>query len=925
MGVMNIKNLFIFIFVILVIFSGSIVSAADNETSKEMMTQTVAIDENETTEYIITQASETNLTEIGDDDNDFKNIGNLESLSENNNSRIIYVGQNKTCDGGNGTSENPFNSFELACCNLSGEDKVEINVYNGTYYLDSDLKFNTSNLVINGIGEVIIKNLKNEPGAYASFGLTSSEANFTFNNLIFDGSNCIYLHANADRHFFVFDGNAIQGIFYNCTFKEFNEALMFSSMFSRKFICCNFIDTYNYMYLNFLTGKWEIEFKYCVISNGLGLGMVNPSSGGDFIYDSVWFGSNNVPSYVYISNCHTYVTKYAIFSTFLNYLGNDTYEIIGNLSWNDGTTEGIGNLNPMTVYLTSKTGVLSQKTANFDNGKFKVIYRSNSINNNIDVSLDSEEFTFQFKNGINVIASPIYYGDNQNITIALPKISNGTVNITINNHTYFHVVNNTNSFNFTVPDELLAGTYKIFVSIIDKNNQIYGFNSTEWTISKVNKELLIETPADVSINNNNINIAIILENDATGNITVFVGGKNVTHKTLGGTITLDIVDLLKYGDNEIIVYYSGDKKYANQTKVDKITVNRVYPNINVTKPVNPLVNEDVNLVLALPQNTSGNITISVNNKNLTFENVSGDISVNLTDLLAVGHNAVLIRYSGDDWWDSQVKKETIYVSKLTPEMTVNVNQIDFGETSIIIVNLPNATGNITITTNGKDCNQNLNNGSVIFKINNLNPGNYDVIITYEGDDIYNSIIRTTSFSVPKPILNANNVIMSYTSGLKYKVRVTVTGVPVIGKTVVFTVNGKKVTAVSDGEGCSSVNIDLPPKSSKYIVIAEYRGVIIKNTIKVNSIVLAKDLKVKKSSKTLKIKVTLNKVNGKYLKNKKITLRFKGKTYYAKTNKKGMTIFKIKRNIIKNLKIGKKYTYKVNYLKDTVSRKITIKK
>jgi uncharacterized Zn ribbon protein len=200
-----------------------------------------------------------------------------------------------------------------------------------------------------------------------------------------------------------------------------------------------------------------------------------------------------------------------------------------------------------------------------------------------------------------------------------------------------------------------------------------------------------------------------------------------------------------------------------------------------------------------------------------------------------------------------------------------------------------------------------------------------VIITYEGDDIYNSIIRTTSFSVPKPILNANNVIMSYTSGLKYKVRATVNDVPVIGKTVVFTMNGKKITAVSDGDGYAWVNIDLPPKSSKYIVLAEYRGVIIKNTIKVNSIVVAKDLKVKKSSKTLKIKVTLKKVNGKYLKNKKITLRFKGKTYYAKTNKKGMTIFKIKRNIIKNLKIGKKYTYKVNYLKDTVSRKITIKK
>lgn len=908
---MDIKKLFILVLVISIIFSVAVVSAADNETSND----------------IITQTNETDINEITDEDVELENTQNQELLSGDDNSRVIYVGENKTSDGGNGTSDNPFNSFELACNNLSGEEKVEINVYNGTYYLDSDLKFNTSNLFINGIGEVIIKNLRNEPGAYASLGLISSKSNFTFNNIIFNGSNCIYLHANADRHFFVFNGNANEGVFNNCTFTGFNEAIMFSSIFNRKFLQCKFINSYNYMYTNELIGNWKVEFKYCIISEELSLGRSNPwTSGGNFIFDSVWFGSNKVPQYVYISNCHTNVTRYAIFSTYLNYLGDNTYEIIGNVKWNDGTIDGIENLNQLTAHLSSKTGNLSQKIINFDNGTFKVLYKTNSINNKIDVSLDSEEFTFEFKNGISVIANPIYYGDNQNVTIILPGISNSTVNITINNHTYYYKVNKTNSFNFTIPDELLSGTYKINVSIIDKDNQIYGFNSTEWTISKINKELLIETPADVSINNKNINITVLLENDATGNITIFAGGKNITQEVLGGSVTLDIIDLLKYGDNEIIVYYSGDKKYTNQTKADKITVNKVYPNINVTKPTNPCINEKIDITISLPQNTSGNITISANNKNLTQKNVCGNLSVDLTDLLVAGYNAVLIKYSGDDWWDSQVKKETIYVSKLTPVMTVNINQEDYGETSTIFVNLSdNATGNITITTNGKTYNQKLDNGNVLFKINGLSSGSYDATVTYGGDDNYNSIIRTVSFSVPKPILKANNIVMSYTSGLKYNVYVTVNGVPVSGKTIIFRVDGKKISAVSDSKGYASVEIDLPPKSTNYFVTAEYRGVIIKNTIKVNGIVVAKNLKVKKSSKTLKIKVTLKKVNGKYLKNKKITLKFNGKTYYSKTNKKGVATFKIKKNIIKKLKVGKKYNFKAIYLKDSVSRKITIKK
>ena len=155
---MNLKGIIWLILLVSLIISIGSVSAADV---------------NDTTTDIVTQSSEIDLTDSNEEDT-------LEISQENQissqeyNSRVIYIGQNMTTDGGNGTPGNPFNSFERACNNLSGENKVEINVYNGTYYLDSDLKFNTSNLFINGIGEVIIKNLNNENGCYASLGLTSS-------------------------------------------------------------------------------------------------------------------------------------------------------------------------------------------------------------------------------------------------------------------------------------------------------------------------------------------------------------------------------------------------------------------------------------------------------------------------------------------------------------------------------------------------------------------------------------------------------------------------------------------------------------------------------------------------------------------------------------------------------------------------------
>jgi hypothetical protein len=151
------------------------------------------------------------------------------------------------------------------------------------------------------------------------------------------------------------------------------------------------------------------------------------------------------------------------------------------------------------------------------------------------------------------------------------------------------------------------------------------------------------------------------------------------------------------------------------------------------------------------------------------------------------------------------------------------------------------------------------------------------------------------------------------------------GVGLSGKTIVFTVNGKKINGVTDSSGYASVKIDLPPKSSMYAVTAAYDNVKTSNKIKVNGIVVAKNANVKKSKKTNTIKVSLKKVNGKYLKSKKLTLKINGKKITAKTNKKGVATFKIKKNIIKKLKAGKKYKYTVTYLKETVTKKITVKK
>ena len=208
---------------------------------------------------------------------------------------------------------------------------------------------------------------------------------------------------------------------------------------------------------------------------------------------------------------------------------------------------------------------------------------------------------------------------------------------------------------------------------------------------------------------------------------------------------------------------------------------------------------------------------------------------------------------------------------------------------------------------------------------NLASGSHKISIAYSGDDKYSAISKEVNINVPVIKIAGSDVAMLYTSGGTYKVRLTSDGVGLSGKTIIFNVNGKTIQASTDKNGYASVKIDLPPKSTAYSITATYNGIKTSNKVKVNGIITAKNVKVKKSKKVNKIKVTLKKVNGKYLKSKKLTLKINGKKVTAKTNKKGVATFKVKKNIIKKLKAGKKYKYTVTYLKETVTKKITIKK
>ena len=172
------------------------------------------------------------------------------------------------------------------------------------------------------------------------------------------------------------------------------------------------------------------------------------------------------------------------------------------------------------------------------------------------------------------------------------------------------------------------------------------------------------------------------------------------------------------------------------------------------------------------------------------------------------------------------------------------------------------------------------------------------------------------------IVNNKDISVDYDGGYFSVKVVTANGHAVgAGEKVKFTINGKTTTATTDNNGIAKIKISDIPK--KYTITTQYNGKTYKNTVTVNHILKTGKVSVKKTAKKFILKATL-KINGKAVKGKKITFKFKGKTYKTKTNAKGIAKVTVKKNVIKKLKKGKKYTFQVTYLKDTIKSNVKIK-
>ena len=415
-----------------------------------------------------------------------------------------------------------------------------------------------------------------------------------------------------------------------------------------------------------------------------------------------------------------------------------------------------------------------------ENGDFKV----NKVDSTIDVAVDTIEF-----------------GEDAVISVKLASDATGEVVITVNGEDYTAAIEN-GVVSVTVSG-LKADDYTVEVKYAGDNNYNEATGSAEFSVLKITPDM--DVFVDGTVFGGDLTVDISLPAGATGDVIITVKGEdyilaNYTEAVVDGKVTKTIGGL-DAGYYTIAVKYAGDDNY-NAVDVTK--------GVNVAKaqPVLGVVIADVDYgngfvieatltgVNSAP--LAGNVIVTVASKEYTVKVTDGK-GIATGDRLAAGTYAFAAAWAGDDNYNIVAENGDFKVNKVDSSVAVNVNNIKVGEELTITVNVPSdATGDVTVSVDGKEYKVAIENGKAVKTISGLKADDYTVTVKYAGDNNYNEATADAEFSVSKiSDYNMDISVPEIKEGVNSTISVDLpkdaTG------TVTVEIDGKKYTAnVIDG-------------------------------------------------------------------------------------------------------------------------------
>ena len=394
------------------------------------------------------------------------------------------------------------------------------------------------------------------------------------------------------------------------------------------------------------------------------------------------------------------------------------------------------------------------------------------------------------------------------------NVTSSMVNDTVNNE--FHVIdgkyleynNSENGKNLNDTSNVLYdGKDGSVLENKNSNDAIFKYGGNNTVVSKEKPKMNV-IAEDSIIFGENLTVKVELPKDANPSwVLMSVGEIYYYVKIDDEGVSLWNMTGLEAGIQYIKIGYRGNNKYEAVEVFHTVNVIKANPNLNVfIKDVNYGENLTIYATLNGVNNTNltGNVIVTINNKNYSVVVINGKGNVS-ADKLPAGLYNFSATWAGNDNYNGTNISGGFKINKIDSTIAINVEDIKVGENATIIVNLDSdATGNVTITLDNQNYTVAINEGQTIKVIGGLKAGTYDVFVKYIGDNNYNSAQNTTKFTVLKiSDYNMDVTVPEFKEGVNSSVGVDL---PKDAEgTVTVEIEGKKYT-VNIINGTAKVNI-----------------------------------------------------------------------------------------------------------------------
>jgi len=392
---------------------------------------------------------------------------------------------------------------------------------------------------------------------------------------------------------------------------------------------------------------------------------------------------------------------------------------------------------------------------------------------------------------------------------------------------------------------------------------------------------------------------------------------------------------------DVKISFEENENYTGSILETKVIVKKIA--ILTADPVTTTYGMAENLVISLKDRAdnpviNASVSVELNGiKNHTTDE-NGQIKIPLQNLTPDTYD-IKIKFDGNDNYNGSNIETTVTVKKITTKLTANAVITTYNVNKNLVIRLkdhadnPIINASVYVDLKGIKNYTTDENGQIKIPITNLALTNYTAKIKFDGNDSYEGSSTETAIIVEKATskLTANNVTATYNDD-KYLVISLKDNAnqPIVNASVSVNLKGIK-NYTTDENGQIKIPVQkLTPKT----YVAKFRyggdnnhvesdsyGVIVVKKASPKLTAKAKTFKVKTKMKKYGVILKTNK--NKAIRNTKVYLKVKGKTYAAKTNSKGKATFKITK-LTKKGKFTAVVTYKGSAYYNKVAKKVKIK-